>query len=53
MNTLVLFLILEEMLSVFHHENNACCGFVIYCLYCVEVGFFSASFLQSFIINGC
>ena len=46
--TLVLFLILEEMLSLFTIENSVCCGFVIYSLYYVEVCFFYAYFLESF-----
>ena len=41
---LVLFLILEEMVSVFHH----CCGFLVYGLYYVEVGSLYAHFLESF-----
>ena len=41
MGTLVLFLTLGEMLSVFHH----CCGFVIYNFYYVEICFFYACFL--------
>ena len=34
---LVLFLILEEMLSVIYYENNVCFGTVVYGLYYVEV----------------
>ena len=46
--THVLFLILGGMLSVFHQENNVCCRFIIYGLYCVEVGSFYVHFLKSF-----
>ena len=46
--TLVLFLTLGEMLSVFHHEDNVCCGFVIYSFYYVEVCSFYSCFLESF-----
>ena len=35
--TLVLFLILEEMLSAFHHWENVSCGCIIYGLYNVEL----------------
>ena len=35
--TLVFFLILEEMLSAFHHWENVSCGFIIYGLYNVEL----------------
>ena len=48
MDTLVLFLILGEMLSVFHTENNVCSRLIIYGLYSVEVGSFCAHFLKSF-----
>ena len=48
MGTLVLFLILEEMLSIFHLEGNACCGFVIYSFYYVKVCSFYSCFLESF-----
>ena len=48
MDTLVLFLILGEMLSVFTTENNVCYRLIIYGLYYVEVGSFSAHFLKSF-----
>ena len=51
--TLVLFLTLGEMLSIFHFEDNVCCGFVIYSFYYVEVCSFYCCFLESFIINGC
>ena len=52
----VLFLILEDMLSVFftiQHDVN--CGFVIYDVYYVEVCSLYANFLENFffIINGC
>ena len=47
-DTLVLFLILGAMLSVFHIENNVCCRLIIYGLYYVEVGSFYAHFLKSF-----
>ena len=40
--TLVLFLTLEEMLSIFPIEDNVCCGFIIYGFYYVEV----CSFLE-------
>lgn len=54
MDILVLFLILEEILSFFIIENDVLCGFVIYCLYSVEVCSFYAHFLERFffIING-
>ena len=55
--TLVLFLILEEMLSLFTIENSVCCGFVVYCFYYVEVmqqQFPSMpTFWRVFIIKGC
>ena len=54
--TLVLFLTLGEMLSIFHIEDNVCCGFVIYSFYYVEVCSFYSYFLEVFfffIINGC
>ena len=47
-DTLVLFLILGGMLSVFTIRNNVCCRFIIYGLYYVEVGSFSVHFLKSF-----
>ena len=47
-DTIVLFLILEEMLSVFNIENNVCCGFFIYGIYYVEVGSLYAHFLESY-----
>ena len=40
MGTLVLFLILGEMLSTFTIEGKACCGFVIYSFYYVELSAF-------------
>ena len=46
--TLVLFLTLGEMLSVFTIEDNVCCGFVIYSFYYVEVCSFYYCFLESF-----
>ena len=49
-----LVLILEDMLSVFTIENNTCCGFVIYGLYCVEVYSLSMpTLLRVIIVNGC
>ena len=46
---LVLFLILEEMLSIFHACKWCfCCGFVMYGLYYVEVRSLYAHFLESF-----
>ena len=48
MDILVLFLILEEMLSAFHHEYNIRCEFVIYSLYYDEVFSLYAHFLESF-----
>ena len=52
LGTLVLFLTLEEMLSIeemlFTIEDNVCCGFVIYSFYYVEVCSFYACFLESF-----
>ena len=47
-DTPVLFLILEEMLSVITVENDVCCGFVIYGLYYVEVCSLYAHFLERF-----
>ena len=44
----VLFLISEEMLSVFTTENNFCCEFAVYGLYYVEVGSFCVHFLERF-----
>ena len=46
--TLVLFLTLGEMLSIFTIEDNVCCGFVIYSFYYVEVCSFYSCFLESF-----
>ena len=46
--SLVLFLILEEMLSPFYTEENVCREFVIYGFYYVEVCSFYAYFLESF-----
>ena len=48
MDTLVLFLILGGMLSVFHTENNVCCRLIIYGFYYVKVGSFYAHILKSF-----
>ena len=39
--------ILEEMLSVFHHEKDVGCGFVVYDFYYVELNSFHAHFLES------
>ena len=47
-DTLVLFLILEEMLSVFTIENNICCGFVIHGLYYVDIGLSMPTFRRVF-----
>ena len=47
-DTLVLFLILWRMLSVFTIENNVCYRLVIYGVYYVEVGSFYAHFLKNF-----
>ena len=47
-DTLVLFLILGAMLSVFHIEDNVCCRLIIYGIYYVELGSFHAHFLKSF-----
>ena len=46
--TLVLFLILEEMLSNFGIEDDVCCGFAIYGFHYVEVCSFYTCFLESF-----
>ena len=46
--TLVLLLILEGVLSVFHIEDNVCCRLIMYGLYYVEAGSFYAHFLKSF-----
>ena len=43
---LVMFLILVEMVSVFHHWGWFGCGFVIYGLYYVEVSSLYAYFLE-------
>ena len=53
MDTLVLFLILGWMLSVFTIENNVCCRLIIYGIYYIEAGSFSAHFFEELIINGC
>jgi len=44
----VLFLISEEMLSIFTIENNVCCEFAVNGLYYVEIGSFCAHFLERF-----
>ena len=46
-DTIVLFLILEEMLSVFTTENNVCCGLVKYGLCYVEVCFLYQASLKA------
>ena len=46
--TLVLFLTLGEMLSVFHHWGYVCWGFIIYGFYYVEVCSFYSCFLEGF-----
>ena len=46
--TLVLLLILDGVLSVFHIEDNVCCRLIMYGLYYVEAGSFYAHFLKSF-----
>ena len=48
---LVLFLILEEILSGFTIENDFCYGFVVYGLYYVEVVSLYAHFLESFFLS--
>ena len=49
MDILVLLLILEKMLSTFHHwEYDVSCELVIYDLYYVEVGSLYAHFLENF-----
>ena len=48
MGIIVLFLILEGMRLVFNTENNVCCGFVLYSLYCVEISSLYAQFLKRF-----
>ena len=50
MDTLVLFLILGGMLSVFTIKNNVCCMLIIYDLYYVEVCYFYAHFWRVLII---
>ena len=45
---LFLFLILGGMLSVFHHWGNACCRFITYGLYYVEVDSFLRPFFLKF-----
>ena len=52
MGTLVLFLTLGEMLSVFTIEDNVCWGFIIYGFYYVEVCSFYACFLERFYHKG-
>ena len=49
--TLVLFLTLGEMLSIFPIEDNVCCGFVIYSFYYVEVCSFYSCFIEGFFLN--
>ena len=44
----ILFLILEEILSTFHHWVWCFCGIVIYNFYYVEVGSLYAHFLETF-----
>ena len=51
MGTLVLFLTLGEILSIFHIEDNVCCGFIIYGFYYTEVCSFYAHFLECFYHN--
>ena len=46
MDILVLFLILEEMLSAFHTEYGVTYRFVVYGLYYVEVQFSSVQLLS-------
>ena len=46
--TLVLFLTLGEMLSIFHHWDYVCCEFVIYTFYYVELCSFYTCFLEGF-----
>ena len=46
--TLVLFVILEEMLSAFHHDYDVSYGFVIYGLCYVEAYSLFAPFLEVF-----
>ena len=48
MGILVFFLILEEMLSAFHHWIYCDYGLVIYSLYCVEVSSLYTHFFESF-----
>ena len=48
MVTLVLFVILEEMLSAFHHDYDVSYGFVIYGLCYVEAYSLFAPFLEVF-----
>ena len=45
---LIFFLILGEMFSIFHIEDNIHYGFIIYSFYYVEVCSFYACFLESF-----
>ena len=51
--TLVLFLTVGEMLSIFTIEDNVCCGFVIYSFYYVRYVPSIPAFWRVFIINGC
>ena len=46
--TLVLFLMLEEMLSVFHHWGECLLWICLIWLYYVEVVYFNAYFLETF-----
>ena len=46
--TLLFFLLLGGMLSVFTIETNVCCRLNVYGLYCVEVVSFCDHFLKSF-----
>lgn len=53
MDKLILFLILERMLSVFHHKYDVSCGFFIDAFYQIDEGLFYSCLLRGFLRNGC
>ena len=50
---LVLFLILVEQLSTFHHWYDVSCGCVIHRAYHMEVCYLMLTLLRVFMMNGC
>ena len=48
-----LFLTLGEVLSIFHLEDNVCCGFIMYDFYYLRYIPSRPAFWRVFIINGC